>query len=106
MNDLSHWTQFWACVIGVLSVARTARLLVWDDYPPTIWFRMKWDDWTGDSAWNKLFHCQFCLTPYLAAGMALWAWLSDLHWTWWVINGVWGLSYVAASIVAYDQPEE
>jgi len=35
-----------------------------------------------------------------------WAWLSDLHWTWWVINGVWAASYLAASVVAYDEPPE
>lgn len=106
MHDLSHWTQFWACVIGVLSVARTARLLIWDDYPPTIWLRIKWDDATDGSAWNKLMHCQFCLSPYLAAGLLAWFWLSDGHWTWWVANGVWAGSYLAASYVAYDQPDE
>lgn len=95
-----------AVLIGVISVARTARLLVWDDYPPTIWLRMKWDDLTHESAWNKLLHCQFCLTPYLAAGLYGWWWLADGHWTWWVINGIWAGSYLAAILVAYDQPDE
>jgi hypothetical protein len=101
-----------ASIIGVLSVARTARLIVWDEYPPTIWLRMKWDDATGESGWNKLLHCQFCLTPWLAAGMLLWAWLAGIEddsassVIWWVVNGWWAGSYLAASYVAYDQPEE
>lgn len=106
-----------ASIIAVLSVARTARLIVWDEYPPTIWLRIKWDNATGDSAWNKLLHCQFCLTPYLMAGVMLWAWwadiadhavLTDSFWAtaWWIVNGWWAGSYLAASYVAYDQPED
>lgn len=104
--NLSHFQIIAAVLIGILSVARTARLIVWDDYPPTMWLRMKWDDSTGESAWNKLLHCQFCLTPYLAAGLFAWFWFSGGHWTWWVANGVWAGSYVAASYVAYDQPDD
>lgn len=105
MTQLNYVETLTAVVIGILSVARTARLLVWDEYPPTMWLRMKWDDMVGESAWGTLLHCQYCLGPYLAAGMAGWAYLSDLHWTWWVINGVWGFSYVSSIIVSYDQPD-
>jgi len=31
--------------------------------------------------------------------------LSDLHWSWWLINGIWAGSYVAAMLYAYDEPE-
>jgi hypothetical protein len=94
-----------AVIVGVLSVARTARLVVWDEYPPMVWLRMKWDEKWGEEGWGKLIHCQFCATPYMAIGMALWWWLADGHWTWWVINGVWGLSYLSAILVSYDTPE-
>jgi hypothetical protein len=94
-----------ALIVGILSVARTARLIGFDEYPPMVWLRDRWDERIGDEGWGKLIHCPFCATPYLAAGMALWFWLGGEHWTWWVINGVWGFSYVAAIIVAYDQPE-
>lgn len=72
---------------------------------------MKWDTLTHESAWNKLLHCQFCLTPYLTAGLLGWYWLaerSDGVWDdmWWIANGVWAVSYLAAILVAYDQPEE
>lgn len=100
-----------ALLVGVLSVARTARLLIWDAYPPAVWLRMKWDTKFGDEGWGALIHCQFCATPYMAAGMALWFWLAFFHGgetaqqTWWIINGVWGLSYVSALVVSYDTPE-
>lgn len=102
---LSHFEMVTAALIGVLSVARTARLLVHDVFPPSIRIRIWWDDHVR-GGWNKLLHCQFCLTPYMAAVMAAWFWYSDGHWTWWVINGVWGLSYLAATFVSYDQPPE
>lgn len=114
--NLDHWTAFWACVIGVLSVARTARLIVWDEFPPSVWLRIRWDDLThkdlkNESRWNKLLHCQFCITPYLAAGNLGWAVWSGLgfgdFWglLWWIANGVWGLSYLSASYVAWDQED-
>lgn len=100
-----------AVIIGILSVARTARLIGFDEYPPMEWLRQRWDARFGDEGWGKLIHCPFCSAPYLAAGMAAWyalvvghsAWYAEP--TWWVLNGVWGLSYVASILVAYDQPE-
>lgn len=99
-----------AVIVGVLSVARTARLIVWDEFPPTIWLRMRWDDLTHQSGWNKLLHCQFCLTPYLSAVMLAWAlWVGPdfTGWgaVWWIVNGWWGGSYLAATYVAWDQED-
>lgn len=101
-------------IIAITSVARTARLLVWDEYPPMVWVRGKWDQ-RVTSGWNKLLHCAFCATPYLALGMGAWAllalpgsewqdWWSSAFW-WVLVNGLWGGSYVAAIMVAYDQPD-
>jgi hypothetical protein len=101
--------------IGILSVARTARLIVFDEYPPMAWLRDKHDAKFGSEGWGKLIHCGFCAAPYLAVGMMIWAlavlpgsnpydWYSQAWW-WVVINGTWGGSYVASIIVAYDQPE-
>jgi len=102
-----HHSEFvWiaASLVGVFSVARTARLLVWDEFPPAEWFRERAIARLGDR-WGKLFTCQFCIAPYLVLGMGVWVWLSDLNTAWWVINGWWAASYLAAIIVAYDQPE-
>lgn len=97
-----------AVVIGVLSVARTARLLTFDDFPPVVWLRDRATRRLGNT-WNGLAICAFCQAPYLTAGMLAWGWLArtdtGLHWTWWVINGWWAAAYVAAIIVAYDQPD-
>lgn len=108
---MSNFEIVLALIVGILSVARTARLIVWDEYPPMVWLRMKHDDHFGDEGWGKLIHCQFCATPYLAAGMALWFWLAFTYGdgtaqtVWWVVNGTWGLSYISAMLVSYDTPE-
>lgn len=104
---MSHWEWVVATLVGVVSVARTVRFLVYDEMPPVIWFRTHvLARYKEDSDWSKLWTCQYCMAPYLSAGMLAWAWLSDLNTTWWVINGVWAGSYIAAILVSYDQPDE
>jgi hypothetical protein len=104
-----HHSEFvWiaAVIVGVVSVARTARLLVYDDFPPMVWVRARFLAlFDEDNSWSKIAECQYCITPYLAAGMVGWAWWSDLNTWWWVINGVWAGSYLAAILVSYDQPD-
>lgn len=103
---MSHAEIAAAVIVGVLSVARTARLVVWDEYPPMVWVREKWDERIGEDGWGKLIHCQFCATPWMALGMAAWFWLAYGNDTamdvWWVVNGIWGLSYLSAILVSYD----
>ena len=103
-HDWYVWVA--AALVAVVSVARTARLLVWDDFPPVAWLRFRFFVKVGDSPWRKLAECAFCLAPYLSVGMVAWMVLSDLHWTWWLVNGWWSLSYLAAILVSYDQPED
>lgn len=96
-----------AALIGILSVARTARLIVHDTFPPVVHLRIWWDNHvTG--GYNDLLHCQYCLAPWLGIGMLGWWYLAGgehAHWTWWAINGWWGAVYLAASFVSWDQPE-
>jgi hypothetical protein len=95
-----------AVIIGIISVARTARLIIHDDFPPMTWLRARiLAQYDEDSSWRGLWECPYCLCPYLAAGMVAWMYLSDLHWSWWLINGIWAGSYVAAMLYAYDEPE-
>lgn len=104
LDDLSTTTAILALLIGIVSVARTARLVAHDDFPPMMWLRVRFlAAFPEGSAWGKLIQCQFCLAPYLSTGMVIWAYVSDLHWTWWVINGVWAGSYLAAILVSYDE---
>jgi hypothetical protein len=97
-------------VIGVISVGRTARLLIFDEFPPVEAVRVRLlARFPEDSKWSKIMECPYCQAPYLAAGLFLWAWLSWDHETamhvWWVANGIWAASYLAAILVAYDEPE-
>lgn len=99
-----HFTLIAAIIVGILSVARTIRLIAWDEFPPAAWFRENTLAKLGDK-WGVLVTCGFCLSPYLSVGMFAWAYYSELHWTWWVINGIWGGCYLPAIIVSYDQPD-
>jgi hypothetical protein len=92
--------------VAMVSVARTARLLVWDSFPPVQWLRLKFLVAVGDSPWGKLAQCAFCLAPYLSIGMVAWMLLSDLGRWWFIINGTWAMSYIAAILVSWDQPED
>lgn len=104
LHEVHDWTLVAALVIGIVSVARTARLLIHDAFPPAMWLRARFvAALPPASKWAKLAECQFCLAPYLTAGMIGWAWVSDLHWTWWVVNGWWAASYFAAIVVSYDE---
>lgn len=95
-----------AFVVGTISVARTARLLIHDDFPPMVWLRLKFFTKVGDTPWAKLMDCPFCQAPYLSLGMFVWAWLSDLAWWWWVPNTWWSMAYLAAILFARDEPPE
>ena len=95
-----------AFVIGVGAVGRLTRLFVDDDWPPIAWWRDRWDGWTGSNGWNPLFHCAFCLAPWIGLGWVAWAWLSDLHWSWWLASVWLAGSYAAAMLVARDIPSE
>jgi hypothetical protein len=94
-----------AVIVGILSVARLTRLLTQDTFPPAVWFRMKWDDYTDESGWNTLLHCHWCLAPWLTLPIGLWGWLTDLQTAWWVFNGWLAAAYVASMVVERDEVE-
>jgi hypothetical protein len=99
----THFTLILALVTLLLASARITRLLVADEYPPSIWLRIRWDTVTKDGPWALLAHCPWCLGPYVSGLSALWAYLSNLHWTWWVVNGFFALGYVTSWIVFHDE---
>lgn len=109
--DLLHTltSPGWAVVIAVLSVARMARLITHDTFPPMEWARPRIAMRLG-SKWEDLVVCPFCIAPYLTAVQILWWALLQGHgdnliWFWLVPNLWWAMSYVAAIVVAYDQPD-
>ena len=95
-------------IIGTISVARTARLITHDTFPPIEWARPRIAAKLGK--WQDLVVCPFCIAPYLMAGQIIW--FSALYHTsafdyWWLLPNLWWTaSYASAIIVAYDQPEE
>lgn len=101
--------EWLAVVVGIVSVARMARLLTHDDFPPASWVRYQYASRVPEK-WVDLITCPFCLAPYLSVGQAAWGgmlWGTDAFmWGWFIPNAVWAASYVAAVIVAYDQPED
>lgn len=99
-----------AFIVAVIAVGRATRLLVFDDWPPGKAFRERFVVKMGET-WGPLILCPFCTAPYLAAGDLAWyalAWeFSETALIiWWIVN-VWAaISYLAAILVAYDQPED
>lgn len=99
------WVVIPALLVAVFGVGRLSRILTYDDFPPAAWVRTIWDRITNDGDWSKLAHCQWCATPWIMAACLAWAWLSGLHWTWWLFWGWLGLSYLASIVIARDEPE-
>lgn len=94
-----------AVIIGTLSAARLTRLITQDSFPPAVWLRIKWDTLTDDSGWNVLFHCHWCMAPWMVLPIGVWGWLSDLHISWWVFNLWLAVAYIASMIVERDEKE-
>jgi hypothetical protein len=103
MVEITLWIV--AFVVGSLSAGRITRLFTADDFPPIVWLRIKWDDKTDESGWNKLFHCHWCFSMWVVVPIGLWAWLSNLHTSWWVFNAIMAAAYVAPMIVERDQKD-
>lgn len=104
----THSTFEWvaAFVIAVVSVARISRLLTWDKYPPSVWVRTKWDALTDDGPWSVLVHCGYCFGLWAAMFVVGYGWLSDLHWSWWLLNGWLAVGYLGAVFMAFDGDDE
>lgn len=102
MTDPSTDQWIFIAIIATVSTARIVRLLTWDTMPFFMWFRMKWDEWTGGSTWNKLMHCQYCAGVWVAPAVLLPGYLSDWHVVWWLFHGSLALAYAGAILMAFD----
>jgi hypothetical protein len=96
-----------AIITAVFGVGRLTRVIVYDDFPPAVWWRIRWSKWTHDSAWTKLFTCYWCLSPWIMLACLAW-WYVGLYvlWitiAWWIFWGWLALSYIAAIIIAHDE---
>lgn len=93
---------FCAAIIGTLSAARITRLITWDAFPPTMKIRDLWDKITREGDYALLFHCPWCMGFWVTLGITAWGFGTDFNRWWWIINAVFGLSYVAAMIIVHD----
>ena len=94
-----------AVIVGTLSAARLTRVVTHDSFPPAVWLRIKWDTLTDGSGWNTLFHCHWCMAPWMTLPIGVWGWLTNLHISWWAFNLWLAVAYVAAIIVERDEKE-
>lgn len=101
-----------ASLVLVLGSARLTRLVVFDDWPPTRWWRDKWVGWTSrvwengnvvDGPWTKLFTCGWCFGPWAAALCLATAWVTNVGWVWWVLWGFLAAGYLASIVVDRDE---
>lgn len=101
-------------VVTVLSASRITRLFVADKFPPTMWIRNTYGNWTDKGPrrlqWQLLLFCGFCFGFWATAFVVAWGYLSGVYGheerldpqVWWLANGVLGGSYLAAMVMARD----
>lgn len=120
MNEF-YWVA--VAVTTVISSARITRLTVYDDFPPIEWLREKLNVGTIEQAqenhWKLLAVCGFCMSFWVTALVIGWGYLSGVYgdgdapvgqaWPWfllwWLVNGTFAASYLAAMTVARDGDE-
>ncbi len=95
--------------VAVLGVGRLTRAVVYDDFPPTKWWRQVWAGLTLDTGWESLFTCWWCFSFWAALLCIGWS-LGGLFvlwvaWSWWIFWGGLAVAYVATMVIVRDTPE-
>lgn len=103
-------------VVVVLSSARLTRLVTFDHFPPIKWLREKYATATDGSDWQLLAYCGYCASFWVTLAVVIWADLAGVFdgrtaWgtdgdlatpIWFLVNGIFGGSYLAAIVMAFD----
>jgi len=108
--DLGWWL-IPAVLVLVLGAGRMARLITHDLFPPAVALRAAWERLVGGHPqWTLLFHCFWCLTPWIMLVAIGWFLLTLnvewIAWAWWLFWGWLALSYLASMVVARDEPAQ
>lgn len=113
---------YWIAVaaVTIVSSARMTRLATWDQFPPVVWLRNKYAEWTDKTdrrrGWQLLAFCGYCASFWITAIIVSWADLAGVldgkaAWggdgdlarpLWWLVNGTLAASYLAAILMAHD----
>lgn len=116
---------YWVAVslVVVLSSARLTRLATFDVFPPIKWVRDKYEKLTAGSDWQMLALCGYCASFWVTLVVVLWArqagvleqtpttqgvWDGSMSGesVWWLVNGVFAASYLAAIVMANDGDDD
>lgn len=93
-------------ILTVLSTARITRLLTYDKFPPIMWLREHFIEWTDKTArrrgWQLLAFCGYCMSFWVAIGIVLWGHFTEFQEGWWLVNSIFAASYLSAMVMAYD----
>lgn len=102
------WLFILAAAVAVAGVGRVIRLVTYDDFPPSEWFRSTWVKITKGSKWGKIAYCLWCFSPYITAFAIAWLivgllWVPWLTGAWWVVFGWMAVSYLASLLAYWDE---
>lgn len=105
---------YWVAValVTIISAARITRLAVYDKFPPIKWVREKYEDATDGSGWQLLAMCGFCMSFWTTSAVVIWGLYAGVYdrypvesrssAAWWIVNGIFAASYLAATYIAND----
>lgn len=98
-----------AILVVVFGAGRLTRVITYDAYPPSIAFRSWWINKVArGGGWGKLADCFWCMSPWITAFAIGTFFLTPLVawvlWAWWIFWGWLALAYVAAIVLARDEP--
>ena len=98
--DVFYWIA--VAAVTITSSARITRLVTYDKFPPVEWLRDKYADATDGSGWQLLAFCAYCASFWVTLAVVLVGYYTDFHEAWWLVNAIFGGSYLAAILMVHD----
>lgn len=104
MSTEFYWIA--VAVVTVVSASRLTRLAVADDFPPVQFFRDRLYDALDRGErlrqWQIITWCGYCASFWITSAVVAWGYLTDWQTAWWLVNGAFAASYLAAILMAND----
>lgn len=113
MSNEFYWVA--VALTTIVSAARLTRLATVDKFPPVKAVRDWYENKTDGSDWQWLTLCGYCFSFWATLVIVGWGWLAGVYgnspfyssdslsatW-WWMFNGLFAASYLAAIVMAND----